>query len=60
MGLRFTLSHPVTAAIPPGDESLFKMALGLAARFKPLSSSEVKEIKEKGLKETPLFKYPQT
>lgn len=60
MGLRFTLSHPVTAAIPPGDENLFKMALGLAARFKPLSSSEVKGIKEKGLQQTPLFKYPQT
>jgi len=26
---RFTLSHPVTAAIPPGDETLFKQALGL-------------------------------
>ena len=26
-GLRFNMSHPVTAAIPPGDQSLFKMAL---------------------------------
>ena len=59
MGLRFTLSHPITAAIPPGDESLFKMALGMAAQFKPLNSSEVKKMKEKGLVETPLFKYPQ-
>lgn len=58
MGMRFTLSHPVTAAIPPGDENLFKMALGLATKFKPLKQSEVEEIKKKGLTETPLFKYP--
>lgn len=59
MGLRFTLSHPITAAVPPGDENLFKMALGMASKFKPLNSSEVKKMKEKGLAETPLFKYPQ-
>jgi len=35
-GLRFTLSHPVTAAIPPGDEDLFSMALKLAVDFKPM------------------------
>ena len=33
-GLRFTLSHPVTAAIPPGDENLFRMALDLAASLR--------------------------
>ncbi len=59
MGLRFTLSHPITAAIPPGDENLFRMALGLATRFKPLNSKEVEDIKKKGMKETPLFRYPQ-
>ncbi len=58
MGLRFTLSHPVTAAIPPGDEDIFKMALGLASRFKPLSNAEVDEIKQKALSTPPLFKYP--
>ena len=60
MGMRFTLSHPVTAAIPPGNEDLFKMALGLATKFKPLKRTEVEEIKKKGLAETPLFKYPMT
>ncbi len=59
MGLRFTLSHPVTAAIPPGDENIYKMALGLAARFKPLTAPEVEAIKQKGLSTPPLFKYPQ-
>jgi len=59
MGLRFTLSHAVTAAIPPGNEDLFKMALGLGQQFKPLNSLEIEEIKEKGLAENPIFKYPQ-
>jgi len=57
-GLRFTLSHPVTAAIPPGNENLFNMALGLASEFKPLKPDEIIEIKEKGMKGTPLFNYP--
>jgi len=57
-GLRFTLSHPVTAAIPPGDETLFAMALKLAAGFTPLSAAEIEAIKTKGLAATPLFRYP--
>jgi predicted aldo/keto reductase-like oxidoreductase len=60
MGLRFTLSHPITAAVPPGDENLFKMALGLAARFTPLSEAEAKAIKERGLSQAPLFRFPRS
>jgi aryl-alcohol dehydrogenase-like predicted oxidoreductase len=56
MGLRFTLSHPVTAAIPPGDEKLFMQALALSDRLKPLDEPEVLNIKEKALKEVPLFR----
>lgn len=55
-GLRFTLSHPVTAAIPPGDENLFAMALDLAADFRPLSPAEADAIKQKGQATTPLFR----
>jgi predicted aldo/keto reductase-like oxidoreductase len=57
-GLRFTLSHPITSAIPPADEKLFRMALELAAEFKPLTSDEVLAIKQEGLETTPLFRYP--
>ena len=59
LGLRFTLSHPITAAIPPGDENLFRMALQLAARFTPLSPSEVETLKQKAMKSEPIFRYPQ-
>lgn len=57
--LRFTLSHPVTAAIPPGDEGIFRMALDLASRFTPLSAEEAEAIKRRGMAAAPLFRYPQ-
>jgi predicted aldo/keto reductase-like oxidoreductase len=57
-GLRFTLSHPVTSAIPPGNEDLFSLALRLAVDFKPLDKEEVIAIKEMGLKTEPIFKFP--
>jgi aryl-alcohol dehydrogenase-like predicted oxidoreductase len=58
MGLRFTLSHPVTAAVPPGDETLFAMALKIAAGFQPLAPAEVEAIKARGLAAAPLFRFP--
>jgi len=57
-GLRFTLSHPVTAAIPPGHEDLFSMALGLATEFKAMDKNEIAAIKEKAMKTDPIFSYP--
>lgn len=57
-GLRFTLSHPVTSAIPPGNEDLFRLALKLGLKFKPLSAEESLSIKEKGLNGIPIFRYP--
>lgn len=42
--LRFTLSEDITAAIPPGDERIFRMALDLAADFKPLTPAERKQL----------------
>jgi aryl-alcohol dehydrogenase-like predicted oxidoreductase len=57
MGLRFTLSHPITAAIPPGEEKLFRQALSVSSNLKPLKKSEIQGIKEKAQKGKPLFKY---
>jgi aryl-alcohol dehydrogenase-like predicted oxidoreductase len=58
LALRFTLSHPVTAAIPPGDEGLFEMALGLARDFEPLTPAEAEVARSRGLARVPLFRYP--
>jgi predicted aldo/keto reductase-like oxidoreductase len=59
MALRFTLSHPVTAAIPPGNENIFKMALDLSRKVTPLNDAELERIKAKGLAGKPLFTYPR-
>lgn len=42
--LRFTLSEDVTAAIPPGDERLYRLALDVAAAFRPLSAAERQQL----------------
>jgi aryl-alcohol dehydrogenase-like predicted oxidoreductase len=55
LGLRFTLSQPVTAAIPPGEESLFRMAMEIAAHFTPLTAAEEKEVRGFATKLDPLF-----
>jgi aryl-alcohol dehydrogenase-like predicted oxidoreductase len=57
-GLRFTLSHPVTAAIPPGEAELFSMALRLATEFTPMKEDEILEMKEKAMNTEPIFRYP--
>lgn len=39
-GLRWTLSHPITAAIPPGDEHYFRLAMDVVQNYKPLGAAE--------------------
>ena len=40
LALSFTLSQPITALIPPGEEELFKLALDTVADYKPLTAEE--------------------
>ena len=54
--LRFTLSEDVTAAIPPGDERLYEMALDLAAGYQPLSPAERKRLLARAEGVDPLFR----
>lgn len=58
MGLRFTLSHPVTATVTPGAADLLKTVLSVSDSLTPLNSNELQQIKEKALKGIPLFKFP--
>lgn len=55
LALRYTLSLPVTAAVPPGDIRLFRMAVEFASRFRPLSTSELERVRAQARSETPLF-----
>ena len=40
LGLRWTLGHPITAALPPGDEKYFRLAMDVAQNYKPLEPRE--------------------
>ena len=53
--LRFTLSEDITAAIPPGDEKVYSLALELAAEFKPLSPAEREDVIAAARGVKPLF-----
>jgi len=57
MGLRFTLSHPVTAAVTPGESELFRIALDLRNDIKPLKKADIAGIKTKAAAGVPLFVY---
>lgn len=56
-GLRFVLSHPITTAIPPGNEDLFKMALNIVSDYTPLSPEEIEIIKRDASQQSPLFRH---
>jgi aryl-alcohol dehydrogenase-like predicted oxidoreductase len=55
LALRFTLSEPITAAIPPGEEAIFRVALDLAAQFTPLTGAERAELERRAEGLAPLF-----
>jgi aryl-alcohol dehydrogenase-like predicted oxidoreductase len=55
LALRFTLSQPVTAAVPPGDARLFKIALDVAERFTPLTEEERVDLFSRAENLTPFF-----
>ena len=54
MALRFTLSQPITAAVPPGDPKLFRMALDIAAQFTPIKEEETEELKKIAQDQNPI------
>jgi len=55
MALRFTLSQPITAAVPPGDPKLFRMAMDIASQFTPIKEEEEQELKEIAQNQNPIF-----
>jgi aryl-alcohol dehydrogenase-like predicted oxidoreductase len=56
--LRFSLSEDVTAALPPGDQRLFRMTVELAARFTPLTAEERRRILDSARTVHPLWDSP--
>ncbi len=56
LGLRFTLSENVTAAIPPGDEKMFFTAVDIAANFKPITQEERDILRKRAAQIEPIFR----
>ena len=55
LGLRWTLSHPITAAIPPGDERYFRLAMDVAQNYMPLDAHEEQALLAGGHGVEPIF-----
>ena len=58
LALRWTLSQPITAAVSPGDEGLFRLAVDTAARFKPVTPDETASLKKYAASLDPIFPEP--
>ncbi len=55
-GLRFTLSQPgLTAALPPGEEKLFRMALDLVPQLTPMGVDELADAERSVQELQPIF-----
>ena len=55
LGLRYTLGHSITAAIPPGDEAYFRLAMDVAQNYKPLDSKEEQALLHQASGLEPIF-----
>jgi aryl-alcohol dehydrogenase-like predicted oxidoreductase len=55
LGLRWTLGHPITAAIPPGEERYFRLAMDVAQNYKPLDAQEEQALFADGHGVEPIF-----
>lgn len=55
LGLRWTLGHPVTAALPPGDEKYFRLAMDVAQNYKPLEPHEEQALLSRATGAEPIF-----
>ncbi len=54
----FTLSLPVTACLPPGEEQLWRLALAAGRSFMPVARQERQDLKTASEAVNPLFEYP--
>jgi hypothetical protein len=55
LALRWTLSLPITAAVPSGDPRLFFMALDFADHYRPLTDNEYTEAERRFGTNRPIF-----
>ncbi len=56
LGLRFTLSQPVTAAVTPGESVFLWKAIEIASRFQPLNDDEKLAVQKLSQGVEPIFR----
>ena len=59
LALRFSLSQPTTAVVPPGDIRLFRRAVEIAHSFTPLNDREYRRLRQTAASLIPLFPLVQ-
>lgn len=55
LAMSFTMSQPVTSAVPPGDIRSFRLALSLADKIEPMDEEKLAKLKELSSKLNPIF-----
>jgi predicted aldo/keto reductase-like oxidoreductase len=55
LGYRWTLSRPITAAIPPGDERYFRLGMDIGEQFKPVTNEEEQKLMASAAGLKPIF-----
>jgi predicted aldo/keto reductase-like oxidoreductase len=55
LGYRWTLSRPITAAIPPGDERYFRLGMDIGQHFEPVSEEEQQKLMASAAGVNPIF-----
>jgi aryl-alcohol dehydrogenase-like predicted oxidoreductase len=55
LALRFTWSQGVTACVPPGDATMWRLALELAGNTKTLAGEELQELRKRAADLSPIF-----
>ena len=56
LGYRWTLSQPITAAIPPGDERYFRLGMDIGQKFSPVTNQEERELMARAAGINPIFR----
>lgn len=55
LALRFTLSQPITAALPPGEPVFYETALDVGDSFTPVTDNEIAELQRRAADSSPIF-----
>lgn len=55
LAFRWTLDQDITAAVPPGEEALFRVAMDTAEDYQPLSDAEREELQTAVAGAAPIF-----